>query len=71
VEELSEDAGIGLAAVMKTALDAVIVMRSDGNVAAWSEKAESTFGWTREEAVGRRLSELIIPLRYRAVTKAA
>jgi PAS domain S-box-containing protein len=65
VEELSEDAGIGLAAVMKTALDAVIVMRSDGNVAAWSEKAESTFGWTREEAVGRRLSELIIPLRYR------
>jgi PAS domain S-box-containing protein len=65
VEELSEDAGIGLAAVMKTALDAVIVMRSNGCVAAWSEKAERAFGWTRDEAVGRRLSELIIPPRYR------
>lgn len=65
MEELSEDAGIGLAAVMKTALDAVIVMRCDGHVAAWSEKAERTFGWTRDEAVGRRLSELIIPPQYR------
>lgn len=65
MEELSQDAGIGLAAVMKTALDAVIVMRSDGHVAGWSDKAERTFGWTREEAMGRRLSDLIIPLRYR------
>ena len=65
MEELSEDAGIGLAAVMKTALDAVIVMRSDGCVAGWSDKAERTFGWTRDEALGRRLSELIIPPEYR------
>jgi PAS domain S-box-containing protein len=65
VSELSDDAGIGLAAVMKTALDAVIVMRSDGQVAGWSDKAERTFGWAREEAMGRRLSDLIIPIEFR------
>lgn len=65
MEELSQDAGIGLAAVMKTALDAVIVMGSDGHVAGWSDKAERTFGWTRAEAMGRRLSDLIVPAEFR------
>lgn len=65
MESLGEDVAVGLAAVMKTALDAVIVMRPDGIVMAWSDKAERTFGWTGAEARGRRLSELIIPPRYR------
>ncbi|HEX8239502.1 MAG TPA: HWE histidine kinase domain-containing protein [Allosphingosinicella sp.] len=61
----SEVGGAGLAAVMKTALDAVIVMRPDGKVAGWNGKAERVFGWSAREAVGRRLSELIIPPEYR------
>lgn len=65
VEDFSEHAGAGLSAVMKTALDAVIVMRPDGRVAGWNDKAEQIFGWSRRDAVGRRLSELIIPLDYR------
>ena len=55
----------GLAAVLETALDAVVVMRFDGTVAAWNKKAEQTFGWTWQEAEGRRMSELIIPPRFR------
>ena len=55
----------GLAAVLETALDAVVVMRFDGTVAAWNRKAEQTFGWTSEEAEGRRMSDLIIPPRFR------
>ena len=55
----------GLAAVLETALDAVVVMRFDGTVAAWNRKAEQTFGWTLDEAEGRRMSELIIPPQYR------
>ncbi len=54
-----------LSPVLETALDAVIVMREDGSVAAWNEVAARTFGWSREEAVGRQLSSLIIPDRYR------
>ncbi len=46
------------------------VMDGDGNVVDWSAQAEAVFGWTRAEAVGRRLSELVIPLRHRASHEA-
>jgi PAS domain-containing protein len=36
--------------VLDTALDAVIVMRGDGVVADWNDRAVRVFGWTREEA---------------------
>ncbi len=51
--------------MLDTALDAVIVMNDDGHVVGWNDNAERTFGWTAEEAIGRRLSDLIIPDRYR------
>ncbi len=54
-----------LSPVLETALDAVIVMKSDGVVRGWNAIAEATFGWSRDQAVGRQLSELIIPHRYR------
>jgi len=59
-----DDASLG--AVLKTALDAVIVMRMDGVIAGWNAVAERTFGWTFVEANGRRMSEMIISVRYRA-----
>ncbi len=43
------------------ALDAVIVMSSDGRVLDWNPSAERTFGYEREEAIGHDLAELIIP----------
>ena len=55
----------GLQTVLDTALDAVIVMNEAGHVVGWNGNAEHTFGWTAEEAVGKRLSELIIPEGYR------
>ncbi len=54
-----------LGAVLKTALDAVVVMRLDGTIAGWNDVAERTFGWSFEDARGRRMSELIIPPQYR------
>lgn len=54
-----------LGAVLKTALDAVVVMRLDGTVAGWNDVAARTFGWSYAEAYGRRMSEMIIPSRYR------
>ncbi len=54
-----------LGAVLKTALDGVVVMRLDGTVAGWNDVAERTFGWSFADVFGRRMSELIIPYRFR------
>jgi PAS domain S-box-containing protein len=54
-----------LTPVLETALDAVVVMRRDGSVAAWNKVAERTFGWSAAEAIGRPMAELIIPERYK------
>ncbi|MEJ7777292.1 MAG: HWE histidine kinase domain-containing protein [Sphingomicrobium sp.] len=56
----------GLQSVLDTALDAVIVMGEDGRVVGWNNNAARCFGWSEEEAIGARLSDLIIPDRYRA-----
>ena len=55
----------GLQSVLDTALDAVVVMGADGRVIGWNDLSEKLFGWSAEEAIGRRLSELIIPEQYR------
>jgi PAS domain S-box-containing protein len=55
--------------VVEMSLDAVVVMRDDGIVADWNNQAVNVFGWTREEAVGRAMVDLIIPERYRAAHK--
>ena len=51
--------------ILETALDAVVVMKSDGVVADWNDRAVGVFGWSRDEAVGRIMADLIIPERYR------
>ncbi len=54
-----------LHAVIETALDAVVQMGADGSITGWNKQAERTFDWTAEQAVGRMLSETIIPPQYR------
>ena len=51
--------------ILETALDAVVVMKPDGVVADWNDRAVDVFGWSREEAIGRIMADLIIPERYR------
>jgi PAS domain S-box-containing protein len=52
-------------AIVESALDCIIAMDTDGIVSEFNPAAERTFGYSREEAVGRRLSELIIPPEFR------
>ncbi len=52
--------------IVDSALDAVIVMDSDGIITDWNKQAEEIFGWTWSEALGRRMSETIIPVQHRA-----
>lgn len=47
--------------IVDTALDAVVTMDTSGTTTSWNKQAEATFGWSSDEAVGRRLSELIVP----------
>jgi PAS domain S-box-containing protein len=51
--------------ILDTAHDAFVGMDSDSVITTWNAQAEQTFGWTREEALGRNLAETIIPLPYR------
>jgi PAS domain S-box-containing protein len=51
--------------ILDTAHDAFVGMNSDGDIVLWNAQAERTFGWTRQEAVGRNLADTIIPLAYR------
>src|SRR5258708_2356746 len=53
--------------VVERALDAFIAMDSDGKIVDWNRQAEITFGWSREEAITRRLADLIIPPQHREV----
>jgi PAS domain S-box-containing protein len=56
--------------VLDNALDAVVGMDSDGIVTQWNPQAEKIFGFSRDEAIGRRMSEIIIPHAYRQAHEA-
>jgi two-component system, cell cycle sensor histidine kinase and response regulator CckA len=51
--------------IVDTALDGVITIDSTGIVTDWNAQATAIFGWSREEALGRALTETIIPERDR------
>jgi diguanylate cyclase (GGDEF)-like protein/PAS domain S-box-containing protein len=53
-----------LSAIIEGALDASLLMDSNGHVISWNPQARIMFGWTEEQAVGRMLHELIMPERY-------
>lgn len=51
--------------VIESALDAVVIMDANGHIIEWNRPAEQTFGWSREEALGRALGETIVPPSFR------
>lgn len=52
-------------AILETALDCIITMDAAGIVREFNPAAERVFGFSRAEAVGKELAELIIPPRMR------
>jgi len=48
--------------------EAVIALDVEGRILYWNRAAEEMYGWSSEEAMGRRLSEMVVPedLRGRA-----
>jgi two-component system sensor histidine kinase/response regulator len=50
--------------IINTAMDAVITVNAEGLITNWNSEAEDIFGWSAQEALGRKLSELIMPRRF-------
>ena len=59
--ERRRDTAEHMRAVLDGALEAVIGMDATGRVTFWNPMASQMFGWSKEEALGQLLSELIIP----------
>ncbi|WIW45170.1 ATP-binding protein [Bradyrhizobium sp. 62B] len=56
-------------AVIKTALDAFIQIDDSGTVLEWSFQAEALTGWTRQEALGADVVDLVVAKPLRAAFK--
>lgn len=52
-------------AIIDTALDAFVGVDAQGRITDWNPRAQEIFGWTREEVLGRTVSETIVPPRMR------
>ncbi|MCT4685467.1 MAG: ATP-binding protein [Roseicyclus sp.] len=59
-----------LASIIATSLDAVLVADDEGRVLEFNGAAEQIFGYTRAEAVGTPMDELIVPDHHRAAHAA-
>ncbi len=53
------------AAVVGTALDGIVIMDDQGLVVDFNPAAEAIFGYTKTEALGRPVADLIIPEEFR------
>ncbi len=56
--------------IFNNAPDAIVVIDEEGKVVNWNPKSEILFGWKSDEVIGKPLSELIIPNRYRELHSA-
>lgn len=63
-EELKEREA-NLQQLLFYAPDAIVVIDRQSIVTYWNPKAEAVFGWSAEEVVGKCLTQIIIPPRYR------
>ena len=59
------DSELRMRQTMDAALDAIIIIDTQGLVRFWNQPAVNMFGFSKEESIGNRLSELIIPHKYR------
>jgi len=51
--------------LIKTSIDAFISTNEEQIITGWNSAAERVFGWTSNEVIGRRLTDVIIPPHYR------
>jgi PAS domain S-box-containing protein len=57
--------------IFQTSPSAGVVWREGFIVTDWNQKAESVFGWTREEVIGRPLTDFLLPASERERLQSA
>lgn len=55
-----------MAAIIEGSLDAIVTIDWNGTIRGFNAAAEVMFGWSRADALGHRLADLLLPLRSRA-----
>lgn len=53
--------------IMDSALDAIICVDKNEMIFTWNPQAEEIFGWKEEEAIGKKLSSLVVHKRYHSI----
>ncbi len=68
IEEALRESEIKFRSITQSATDAIISADSDDNIISWNKGAQTIFGYTEEEALGKSLT-IIIPERHRDAHK--
>ena len=58
-------------AIVESAHEGFISVGPDGAILDWNRQAATTFGWAREEVIGRSVIETLIPERHRGFWEEA
>jgi PAS domain S-box-containing protein len=58
------DDGLGL--LLDAPAEVLVVMEADGRIVGWNRAAAAMFGWSREEAIGADIGELLLGADLRA-----
>ena len=59
-EQELQNKELELRTILANANDAYICMDAQGAITEWNKQAEYTFGWSQEEALGRKIEKLIL-----------
>src|SRR5262249_44324235 len=57
-------------ALVQTAGSVIFCLTSEGRISEWNEAAASTYGWTREKALGQDYLDRFVPPEARAAVRA-
>lgn len=52
--------------IMNASLNAIIMINIKGKITFWNSQAETIFGWSENEVLGKTLNETIIPEQHKA-----
>ena len=64
VENVLRTSETRIRTILDNSNDAFIGIDSDGIIIDWNKSAETTFGWSRDDALGKALTSTIIPLKH-------
>ncbi len=65
MEEILKESEMRFRSVVQSAIDAIILADSDGNIISWNRGAQTIFGYEEKEILGKSLT-ILMPERYRA-----